>query len=565
MASNTEEINIKVKSDIGDVSKDASNAAGEFKILGVSLNGVKAAFSSAAVTAKGMFASIKAGLISTGIGAFLVIIGSLVSYFTNTKRGADKLQRVMAALGAVVDVLTDAFSNLGGIILDTFQDPMPALKSFGNGLIKFLRDPTGATRDMFIKAAIAAHDFKTELIEETAAMVALKKRTQELRDADMAFMVQKAKTRQEIERARLIAEDETKSATERLENLKKALDLEQKTTNRELQLAKERMLIQQQEMALSENLVEDEQKLAELKTAIIEKETASIKMRRRVVTEVNALQREIATEEKARAKVDAEAAKVKLQRLQDETDTELQLRIDKEKVKIETKKNEDAILLALQNENTLAVIEDLKARALKELEIQEATAIASAEMMENSEAVKAEIRKKFALKRDKIDQKSSKDEVKWSEMSSEEKVGIASSTAGSMAKILGEESAAGKAFAITQATIDTFQGANAAYSSMAKIPYVGPVLGAIAAAAAIASGIANVKAIASASPSGGGGGGGGSAAGAASSQPPTPQMMSGAFDLEGGIEPEATRAYVVTDEMSNSQNQLANIRRRATI
>ena len=59
---------------------------------------------------------------------------------------------------------------------------------------------------------------------------------------------------------------------------------------------------------------------------------------------------------------------------------------------------------------------------------------------------------------------------------------------------------------------------------------------------------------------GGGGGGGGMEA-----QTPAPQMMSGAFQLGGGIEPEPTRAYVVTDEMTNSQNQLANIRRRATI
>ena len=65
-----ENININVKSNIGDVSKDAHNAASEFKVMGVSLNGVKKGFASAAVTAKGMFGSIKAGLISTGIGAF---------------------------------------------------------------------------------------------------------------------------------------------------------------------------------------------------------------------------------------------------------------------------------------------------------------------------------------------------------------------------------------------------------------------------------------------------------------------------------------------------------------
>ena len=68
----------------------------------------------------------------------------------------------------------------------------------------------------------------------------------------------------------------------------------------------------------------------------------------------------------------------------------------------------------------------------------------------------------------------------------------------------------------------------------------------------------------------GGGGGvtppstGGRGAGAAAATP-APQMMSGAFELSGGVAPEAMRAYVVTDEMTNSQNQLANIRRRATI
>ena len=42
-------------------------------------------------------------------------------------------------------------------------------------------------------------------------------------------------------------------------------------------------------------------------------------------------------------------------------------------------------------------------------------------------------------------------------------------------------------------------------------------------------------------------------------------MMSGAFDISGGVAPEPVEAYVVTDSMTNSQNQLANIRRRATI
>lgn len=55
--------------------------------------------------------------------------------------------------------------------------------------------------------------------------------------------------------------------------------------------------------------------------------------------------------------------------------------------------------------------------------------------------------------------------------------------------------AIGKAAAITKAVIDTYTAATGAYASLASIPYVGPVLGAAAAGAAIAAGMANVQAI----------------------------------------------------------------------
>ena len=72
----------------------------------------------------------------------------------------------------------------------------------------------------------------------------------------------------------------------------------------------------------------------------------------------------------------------------------------------------------------------------------------------------------------------------------------------------------------------------------------------------------------------GGGGGGPDPAAAvdtatggagAEAQIPAPQMMSGAFELGGGLEVEPTRAYVVSDDITASQNGLEVIRRRATI
>ena len=168
---------------------------------------------------------------------------------------------------------------------------------------------------------------------------------------------------------------------------------------------------------------------------------------------------------------------------------------------------------------------------------------------------------KYDKEKNAITQKSVKQQKKWSEMSQKQQLSIAGNTAGNLSKIMGEETEAGKAFAITQATIDTYVGANAAYASMAGIPLVGPVLGGIAAAAAIVAGIQNVKAITSASSAGPSGGG----PPPSTTSAPAPQMMSGEFNLAGGVEPEPVQAFVVTDQMTNSQNQLANIRRTSTI
>lgn len=73
-----------------------------------------------------------------------------------------------------------------------------------------------------------------------------------------------------------------------------------------------------------------------------------------------------------------------------------------------------------------------------------------------------------------------------------------------------------KAMAISQAIIDTIASAQGAYKAMVGIPYVGPILAVIAAAAAIATGMMRVRQIQAMQPGGtttpssaGGGGGGG--------------------------------------------------------
>lgn len=65
----------------------------------------------------------------------------------------------------------------------------------------------------------------------------------------------------------------------------------------------------------------------------------------------------------------------------------------------------------------------------------------------------------------------------------------------SATQLIGEETAVGKGLMVASALMQTYQAANSAYAAMAGIKIVGPALGIAAAAAAVASGLANVKQI----------------------------------------------------------------------
>jgi len=148
----------------------------------------------------------------------------------------------------------------------------------------------------------------------------------------------------------------------------------------------------------------------------------------------------------------------------------------------------------------------------------------------------------------------------------DDKVALAQNGLNLIGQIAGEGTAIARTAAVAQTTISGIQSVQEAFKSgSANVPMMtatGGAFGFIQAGLAGAFSALQIQKILS---SGGGGTGSVGSTPSATTSTPAPQMMSGAFDISGGIEPEATRAYVVTDEMTNSQNQLANIRRRATI
>lgn len=173
------------------------------------------------------------------------------------------------------------------------------------------------------------------------------------------------------------------------------------------------------------------------------------------------------------------------------------------------------------------------------------------EELETAYKAKKDMARKSGMDTTAIDAQYAKQKKDIVRAQTEDNLEAFSNLAGALSTLAGEN----KELAVGAAIIDTYVGASKALAQG------GMVAGFVGAAAIIATGLSNVSKIMSTPVGGSGGGGGGGSAAA----PPAPQMMSGAFELTGAEEPEPVKAYVVTDEMTNSQNQLANIRRRATI
>ena len=237
----------EVKSNIGEVSQDASSLASEFKVMGVSLNDVKAGFVSMGRAAKASFATLKAGLMSTGIGALVIALGSLVTYFTQTEKGAEKLKVIMSGVNATFNVFRDRVSKVGETLSNVFNQ----------SLLTTITDIANAFRGI-----------TKEIKEEVTATTALTERTNKLVDAERALNVETAQKRARIEELKLIAEDVTKEEGERLAAAKVAFNMEQKLLDARVTNAEEAVAIQKELNDLSESGEEDLDALAEKEIAL---------------------------------------------------------------------------------------------------------------------------------------------------------------------------------------------------------------------------------------------------------------------------------------------------------
>lgn len=270
---------------VGNYEEAIVSAAGKLNIMGVNLGdaaqklssfkdgvvaGANATKASAAST--GLFSTalniLKIALIATGIGAFVVILGSLVTFLTKTKVGVEATERVMSQLGAVVSVIVDRIAKFGAALNEI---------RLGN----------------FSKAAELAKEAVSGLGEEIAKEAgeakALTQRLQTLTDAERALTVERSKSRAEIKELNKLAEDTSKTLKEREDAAVKAIAIETALMDKQVALAQERFDIIKEQNAQGESLAEDLDKQAEAEKRLADIRMESFEMQTTLQNKLNTI------------------------------------------------------------------------------------------------------------------------------------------------------------------------------------------------------------------------------------------------------------------------------------
>lgn len=274
----------------------------------------------------------------------------------------------------------------------------------------------------------------------------------------------------------------------------------------------------------------------------------------------------------------AEEAELELTRLQQNIDNAkvgTQARADAEIAFAEKKAEINNQILALDDSLNIAILD----RAAKTRTEQEALLIADYELSkalgdakfqdeldlyEKTRALERqniEARIHTAAELEAFDKQTSAGRIQIEKATQETKLAIISDALGAVADAVGRESAAGKAFAVAQAVMNTYSAANKAMSAYP------PPFSFIAAGTTILAGLMNVKKIISTPlPATAGGSNAGSGVSmSAPVAPPTPQAMTTNLSQStiNDIGNQAVRAYVVESDVSSNQQRIAAIRQRA--
>jgi hypothetical protein len=583
---------------------------------------VQKAFGFAVAETSTGFKVLKGAIIATGIGALVVLLGTVIANFDAI---ADWIKKSpLGALAKGVGALVEQFTDFVGITSEAERNlnKLSAANKRANeditNRIKVLKAQGGSEKEIYEESGKLIENQLSTLRESLKTKGKLTdEENKQFRDLKTEQLVLTADYNKKTADATAKAGEEAKK---KRDEANKQVEADTKTANK--------MLIDlQNEKALAEITSEEEKakKQAEINFNANIAAIDALKVDTKVKDELKKL-----SEEKYQEEVNVIDDKVKKDRAEKDKKFEEELQKTLSETRIATQKDEKEkeitaleealvtetkailanadyteeqkklLISALKEKNNaeLAEIDDKYTKQANDKEKERLDSIINNENLSfkaRKEGIDnaLDLNKKL-FKEGKIDgeayNKTEKElgdariEISKKEAAARaENLGKISSTLKNVAKAIGEHTVAGKAAAIAAVTIDTYMSATAAFKSLAGIPVVGPVLGAVAAAAAIVAGLKNVKAILAVKtpniPAG-------------SSEPgfvdiPSPSMPSvgggGALpDIGGGGAPDtggdgggsrrapsggggggSVRAYVIQTDINNAQQREQEIQNRA--
>lgn len=163
---------------------------------------------------------LKVALVSTGIGALVVALGSLVTWFTKTQKGVETANKIMGALGATINVIIDRASKLGSALVNLFTGNF---KKAGED----------------VKAVFSG--IGKEIADETKQAWKLAEVLNEIDKKEVMLSMSRAANRAEIEKLKKAADDQTLSTQKRIKAAEKAAEIEKKDLDVQTQLAEARL------------------------------------------------------------------------------------------------------------------------------------------------------------------------------------------------------------------------------------------------------------------------------------------------------------------------------------
>lgn len=357
--------------DVGDTAKKARADLLAMSPIGQMIQGFQASFIAVRAAIMANVASmgiLKVAIAATGIGALVLAVITLVTYFTKTEEGAIALEGAMKGLGIIMDGLTQVIASVGGFLVKMFTDPLGAMKDLADFLVQniinrftafgvivqaILSADLTKLNDGFIQLSTGvanASEKAKALSDELSNAIEVGRQLANLNDQldedESNNLVRNAQLETSIAKLLVQAKDRSKSDQDRLVLLRQAARLEEERLKNDLNIAAQKTRIAAIELdQIKKSSAEYDaayKKFKQAKADEIRLQGESLTLQEKISNRQNSLLDEIADKEKK----DEEARQKRAEKAA--ADREKRIAKQKQQEEEEKRKQEAADRAALQ-------------------------------------------------------------------------------------------------------------------------------------------------------------------------------------------------------------------------